>query len=260
MHIKNQLAMKSKIVVLFTLLLAGGVTARAQHFNPDLQEEHLKGPVKSMLTTVRTPQGRIVGQPVRNNFNQEGYFTQNTYYDTMGNPVIIVSYAYDKKNHLVKDIRTQEPYSTLLSQTTYSYDKKAHTITAEMFGANDSLVERSVYSYDKDGALQKVTTFDEVGKELAAIAYDYNDLGYMVFATYTEGENAIYKGGEKFRYDTDGFLAEKCSYYLTTLRQAFLYSYYYDEHGNWTQAYLFHVTPTEGYLYQVITRQITYFD
>ena len=45
-----------------------------------------------------------------------------------------------------------------------------------------------------------------------------------------------------------------------TLRQAFLYTYYYDEYGNWTQAYVYHVSPTEGYLYQIITREITYFE
>ena len=36
--------------------------------------------------------------------------------------------------------------------------------------------------------------------------------------------------------------------------------HYYDEQGNWTQAYVYHVTPSEGYIYQVITRQITYYE
>ena len=109
--------MKCKVLILTALLVSLGGMVRAQHFIPDIQEEHLKGNVKSVLTTVRTPQGRIVSQPVRKNFNRQGYFTQNTYYDTMGNPVIIVSYSYDKKNRLVKDIRTHEPYSELLSQS-----------------------------------------------------------------------------------------------------------------------------------------------
>jgi hypothetical protein len=250
--------MKRSIITF--LLVALGFGAYAQHFNSDLKEEHLKGQVKSMLTTVRTPQGRVVGHPIRNNFNAEGFFTQNTYYDTMGNPVIIVSYSYDAKNRLVKDVRTHEPYSELLSQTAYKYDKKTNTIIAEMFGIADSLKERTVYTYDKNGMLEKVTTYDDAGKEQQSTIYEYNSFGYMTFATFVEGENAIYKGSEKYRYDTDGFLAERCSYYLTTLRQAFLYTYYYDEHGNWTQAYVYHVTPTEGYLYQIISRQITYYE
>lgn len=252
--------MNKKIVFLSALFLMIGLTVKAQHFPLDLQEEHLKGSVKSVLTTVRTPQGHIVGHPVRNNFNQAGYFTQNTYYDTMGNPVIIVTYTYDKKNRLIKDVRTQEPFSELLSQTTYSYDKKNHTIVADMFGIIDSLEERSVYQFSKDNLLQKMTIFDVEGKEQASITYEHNDLGYVCYTTYTEGENTIYKGSEKFRYDTDGFMAERCSYYLTTLRQAFLYTYVYDEQGNWIQAYVYHVTPTEGYLYQVITRQISYYE
>ena len=252
--------MKFKVIILTSLFVLMGVASRAQQFQSDIQEQNLKGSVKSVLTTVRTPQGRIVGQPVRNNYNLDGYFEQNTYYDTLGNPVIIVHYSYDKKNRLVKDVRTHEPYSNMLSQTTYLYDRKARTITAEMFGVSDSLGEYSIYSFDKNNVLQSLTTFDEDGKELAATKYEYNDYGMMVYATYTEGANHIYKGSEKYRYDTDGNIAEKCSYYLTTLRQAFLYTYYYDEHGNWTQAFVFHVTPSSGYLYQVINRQIAYYE
>lgn len=249
-----------KYPMLFLSVLAMALSANAQHFAKDIDEAHLKGPVKSVLTTVRTPQGRVVGQPCRNNFNEKGYFTQNTYYDTLGNPVIIVSYAYDAKDRLVKDIRTQEPYSELLSQSTYKYDKKTQTITSEMFDASDSLVESTVYFYNKDAQLEKVTNYSVDNKELASTIYNYNNFGYRTYVTFNEGENGIYRGAEKYRYDTDGHLAEKCSYYLTTLRQAFLYTYYYDERGNWTQAYVFHVSPTEGYLYQVITRQITYFE
>lgn len=249
-----------KYPVLILAFLSLSFSASAQHFSRDIDENHLKGPVKSILTTVRTPQGRIVGQPVRNNYNEKGYYSQNTYYDTLGNPVIVVVYSYDKSDRLVSDIRTQEPYSEMLSQTTYKYDKKNRTITAEMFGSSDSLEESSVYFYSKDGLLEKVSIFSADNKEIASTLYNYNDFGYRTYVTYNEGENGIYRGAEKYRYDTDGHLAEKCSYYLTTLRQAFLYTYYYDEHGNWTQAYVFHVSPSEGYLYQVITRQITYFE
>lgn len=252
--------MKAKIVILTMLLTVLGFSAEAQRFALDTHEGNLKGPVKSVLTTTRTPQGRIVRMPVRNNFNRDGYYTQNTYYDTLGNPVIIVNYSYDKKNRLVKDIRTHEPYSELLSQTTYSYDKKNRTIVADMFGISDSLSERSVYQFDKKDLLQKMTTYDELNKEMASISYEYDEAGRIKNVTYNEGEHMIYKGTEKYRYDTDGNLAEKSSYYLTTLRQAFLYTYYYDEYGNWTQAYVFHVTPSEGYLYQVITRQISYYE
>lgn len=249
-----------KTHILLFSLLALSISASAQHFSRDIDDNHLKGAVKSVLTTVRTPQGRVVGQPFRNNYNEQGYYTQNTYYDTSGNPMVVVSFFYDAKDRLVKDIRTQEPYSEMISETTYKYDKKNNTITAELFGILDSVEESTVYHYSKEGLLDKVTVLGADKKELASTLYTYNSFGYRTFVTYNEGENGIYRGAEKYRYDTDGHLAEKCSYYLTTLRQAFLYTYYYDEHGNWTQAYVFHVSPTEGYLYQVITRQISYFE
>lgn len=252
--------MKTKSIIFASLFLVFAITGRAQHFAPDILEEHLKGPVKSLLTTIRTPHGRIVGQPVRKNFNEDGYFTQTTYYDTAGNPVIVISFTYDKGNRLVKDLRTLEPYSRLLSQTTYIYDKKQRTITADMFGISDSIEERTIHHFDKNNVMQKITVIDAAGKQLASTTYEYNDFGYRTLATFTEGENEIYKGTEKYRYDTEGHLAEHCNYYLMTLRQAFLYTYYYDEYGNWTQAYVYHVSPTEGYLYQIITREITYFE
>lgn len=260
LHFQNFYEMKLKVLIITALFLSMGFAGNAQHFERDIDAEHLKGEVKSVLTTTRTPQGRIVSQPVRNNYNREGFFTQNTYYDTLGNPVIIVSYTYDKKNRLVKDIRTHEPYSELLSQTVYNYDKKGNTITAEMFGIADSLETRTVYRFDKSNDLRQVTIYDEAGKEVATTKYEYNNVGMRSLATFTEGENGIYRGTDKMRYDTEGFLAERCSYYLTTLRQAFLYTYYYDEQGNWIQAYVYHVTPTEGYLYEVITRQISYYE
>lgn len=252
--------MKTKSILFVSLFLAVALLGKAQHFAPDIQEEHLKGPVKSLLSTTRTASGRVVGQPVRHNFNSDGYFTRTTYYDTAGNPVIVVNFTYDKNNRLVKDLRTLEPYSRLLSQTLYSYDKKQHTITADMLGIADSIEERTIYTFDKHDVLRKISVIDADGKLMAATTYAYNDFGYRTLVTFTEGENEIYKGTEKFRYDTDGHLAEHCNYYLMTLRQAFLYTYYYDEYGNWTQAYVYHVNPTEGYLYQVITREITYFE
>ncbi|MBO7489687.1 MAG: hypothetical protein J6T88_05360 [Bacteroidales bacterium] len=252
--------MKSKVVIFTALFVMLGGYAKAQHFATDIQEEHLKGSVKSVLTTVRTPQGRVVGQPKRNNFNRQGYFTQNTYYDTMGNPVIVVSYTYDKKNRLVKDTRAHESNKELLSQTIYSYDTSKNAIVADMYDISDSLTERTVYYFDKKNVLEKVSVYDESDKMLASTQYEYNSYGFRTLVTFTEGEAGIYKGTEKYRFDTDGFLTEKCSYYLTTLRQAFLYTFYYDEQGNWTQAYVYHVTPTDGYLYQVITRQISYYE
>jgi hypothetical protein len=252
--------MKIKVAIIAMMMVVAGHSAMAQKFSPDAKDDKLKGNVKSVLTTTRTPQGRVVGHPERNNYNKEGYYTQKTLYDTIGNPVIVVSYSYDKKNRLVKDVRTQEPYSELLSQVTYKYDKKSRTVTAEMFGIADSLEERNVYYFDKNNNIMKVTNHSADNKDVASTIYEYDKYGNRVYATFIEGENEIYTGAEKYRYDTDGFLAEKCSYYLTTLRQAFLYTYYYDEQGNWTQAYVYHVTPSEGYIYQVITRQITYYE
>lgn len=252
--------MRRNCLFLLIGMLAVSSLCLAQKPLSDAQYEHLKGNVKTVLTTTRTPQGRVVGQPVRNFYNRDGFFNQVTYYDTTGFPAITVKYEYDKKNRLVKDTRYLEPYSELISQTTYAYDKKRNRMEAHFFGISDSIIETTVYHYNKASAIDTVTSFDDSGKELYSTVYLFDKHGDKQYATFTEGPNHIYRGTEKYRYDTEGDLAEHCSYYLTTLRQAFLYSYIYDEQGNWTEAYVFHVSPTEGYLYQIITRQITYYE
>lgn len=242
------------IFLAFTLLTAVGVV-NAQSGTPDVKEEHLKGAVKSIITTVRTPQGRIVSQPIRLDFNTDGYLTRRTFYDTVGRSVITVDYTYNTRNQLVKDVRQ---YGSVVAETKYAYDMVNMTATAETY-VDDSLDLKTVYVYDEDHVLHEVITYDNEDRQMGSTEYNYNEQGLKTYAIFTDGES-IYKGTEKYRYDTDGFLAERCSYFLNTLRQAFLYTYYYDAKGNWVQGYVYHVTPSEGYLYQVINRQIDYYE
>jgi len=252
--------MNVKRIYISVILLFLGFSAQAQRPIPDVNDESLKGSVRSLTTTVRTPQGRMVGQPVCKSYNYDGYLTQTVYLDTNKMPVLQVTYSYDGQHNLEKDIRTLVTADELLSQTTYEYDKKKRTLTAHMMGIADSMGQRTVYTYDKEQRLISVTTYDELDRLTTSTEYEYNDAGLKMRATYYEGENMTYKGMEKYRWDTDGFLAESCNYYISTLRQAFLYTYYYDVKGNWTQCYVFHVTPSEGYLYEIITREINYYE
>ncbi len=242
------------LFLIFALLTAAGVV-NAQSGTPDVNEEHLKGTVKSIITTVRTPQGRIVAQPIRLDFNTEGYLTRRTFFDTMGRSVITVDYTYNTRNQLVSDTRR---YGSVVAETKYDYDLVDMTTTAETY-VNDSLDMKTVYVYDEDHVLHEVITYDNEDRQIGSTEYSYDEQGHKTYAVFTDGES-IYKGTEKYRYDTDGFIAERCSYFLNTLRQAFLYTYYYDNHGNWVQGYVYHVTPSEGYLYQVINRQIEYYE
>ena len=235
-------------------------TIDAQNIVPNTASESLKGAVKSVYTTIRSPKGHMVSQPISNTYDRNGNLLSVVYYDTTGNPVYSLNYSYDKKGLVTKSTGTLEPYGEVMSQTTYSYDTKQHTVTSETMGIVDSLNIKIVMQCDKDWRILNETSYDELDRIINLTKYEYNAAGKISYATNYEGEKGVYKGAEKYRYDTDGFLAEKCSYYLSTLRQAFLYTYYYDKTGNWTKGFLYHVTPTEGFLYQIISREITYFD
>ena len=247
--------MKAKSILAIMVMLATIGVANAQSGVPDVKEEHLKGTVKSIITTVRTPQGRIVTQPIRMDFNTDGFLTRRTFYDTVGRSVIVVDYVYNNHNQLVSDTRR---YGSIVAETRYVYDMVNMTATAETY-VDGTLDQKTVYVYDEDHVLHEMVTYDNEDRQLSSTEYSYNELGNKTHAIFTDGES-IYKGTEKYRYDTDGFLAERCSYFLNTLRQAFLYTYYYDAKGNWVQGYVYHVTPSEGYLYQVINRQIEYYE
>lgn len=252
--------MKKILISIILVALMSAQVVVAQGSRSDAQEEHLKGPVSSVLTTTRGSHGQMVGQPYRYAFNKAGDFERTTYYDTMGNPGIVVNYVYDEKGRLLRDVRTREPFSELLLQTTYTVDKKKRTMTIESLGIEDSICDKTVREYDKRGFLTKSITYDEKGAALVAISYVNDDNGNWKEVTYEEGPNFLYSGTDKFRYDTEGNIVELRTYNLNNLRQVLLFDYDFDEYGNWTHCTIYHVSKTSAEVYQNLTREITYFE
>lgn len=232
----------------------------AQGKRTDAQNEHLKGPVSSVLTTTRGTHGQMVGQPYRYTFNRNGNFDRTTYYDTLGNPGIVVSYVYDSKGRLLRDVRTREPFSELLLQTSYYYDKKTRSLSIESLGIEDSICDLTLRQYDKKGFLVKSITYDDKHTPLGAITYHNDDQGNWKEIIYEEGANFLYSGTDVFRYDTDGNIVELRTYNLNKLRQTLLFVYDFDEHGNWIHCTIYRVTKTSAEIHQTLTREIDYFE
>lgn len=248
-----------KILLSITMVAAFTFCAMAQSQRSDMEEENLRGPVATVLTTTRGAHGQIVGHPIRHTFNAKGDLERATYYDTAGTPVLVVAYHYDRHGRLERETRTLGPFSELLLQSTYTYDKKNHSVTSELLGVIDSLCEHVVYTYDKKGYLTKVTTYDDNDSILSQSRHRIDEHGNCIETTLI-GKNDIYNGSETYRYDSDGNLVERCVLYMDQMRQRFLYAYTFDEHGNWTKCFVVHLFGNTAEIYQTMNREISYLE
>lgn len=250
--------MKTRVFLLLSAVLMAA-TMQAQSFQTDAQRLQLKGSnVQSVLETTRNSHNQVVGQPIRYIFNEQGNYEHVHYFDTAGTLAITVHYLYDKKGRLSTDNRLLEPFSKLDGVTNYSYDKKRRQLTAELLQIEDTTSFVTIYSYNKAGQEVEVLMKDGHGDTIGRVEKQYDGWGNMVSTTYFQGKDNLYRGEIIYRYDTDGNVVEENNMDLNRVSWALLYSYSFDEHGNWTKCYKFRVTTTAASLYEVVTRTINY--
>ena len=250
--------MKISIFLLLTIRALPLGSLMAQSNKSDAARLHLKGDVRSVLETTRNGKHQVVGQPIRYTFDARGNYERVEYFDTAGTLAISVLYSYDKRGNLMKDNRLSEPFNHLDAVTDYAYDKKSRTLTATMLEIDDTNTYRTTYTYDRLGNEVEVRLFDEKGDTLGSEAKEYDTYGNMVRKTYYQGTNHLYRGETIYRYDTDGNVVEENNMDLNRVTWALLYSYAFDEQGNWTVCYKFRVTTSEASLYEIVSRKITY--
>lgn len=248
--------MKLRVILSVTLLLSA-FTLRAQSARNDMQSVDITGDIKSVLVQVTDAAGHIKGQPLRYIFNDKASFDHIHYYDTSGNLALAVHYQYDKKGVLVTDNRLTEPYSQLVGVTNYSYDKKKRILTGETLAIDDTIGLKTVYTYDKNGDEISVQYFDEQGVVQTTTKKIYKN-HLPVLELNFEGPSDWYRGEVCYRYDSDGHLIEEVRSNLNQVTLRLLFSYVFDQHGNWVKRRAYHITPTSASLWEVTTRTISY--
>lgn len=251
--------MRQNVILLLAALLLS-VNLSAQAPVSDREAQGLKGPVKSALVTVRDAGKHVVGQPIRYLFDARGNFEHVHYFDTAGNLAITVHYKYDKQGHLVTDTRLREPYSELTGVTNYTYDRKHRTLTGELLELQDTTSFITTSRFDRQGREVEVLVTWSTGDTISRVTKEYDQWGNMLKITYYETKDDLYRGEEVYRYDTEGNPVELNMVNMNRVSWALLYSYHFDERGNWTKCYAYHVTTAAAELYQITTRTITYAD
>lgn len=249
----------TKLLLVSTLLLSFCIGAQAQTIRPDVELMNLKGHVKTLGTFTRGSHGRMIGQPTMQRFHTNGFLDQLFVCDTMGKATLMVQYTYDKKNHLVKDTRSQMGTNELIAVTEYTYNKKDRTVTADVMVITDSINDHMVTTYDKSGKIIRTALYDEQDTLLSAQAYVYDHHGKVSTITHT-GSHDRYQNHVNYRYDADGNEIMKESCYLNRTTQLLFHIYTFDETGNWIERRTYRIQGETATLQESASRTIEYYE
>ncbi|MDY5969298.1 MAG: hypothetical protein SPJ13_04710 [Bacteroidales bacterium] len=234
--------------------------ADAQHLKSDAERAGFKNEVNMVHEVTRGSHGQVMGYPTIYYYNAVGNYSRVVYCDTTGKEQVEVRYTYDSLGRLAKDGRYRIKGNELISENTYERDRRARTYTVQMSYAQDTMSDRLVYSYDKQGNVEKVSNYDENGRLLSRDFYQYDNHGMVREIVYTEGREENYRRTERFRYDSDGNVTECRTLYITSERQRLCYTYDFDNNGNWVRRSIFSVKGNAAELVQTTVRDIVYFE
>jgi hypothetical protein len=254
--------MNKKILFAITFVAAAMMPfcLQAQAPHTDAQHEGLKGQVQMIRETTCGTHGQTIHTVSVYYYNMIGNYNKVVLEDTLGNPQMEIRYVYDSMGVLARQDRFSMEDTTLLFENTYTRDWRAHTITMSMLGVKDSMDDVVVYSFDKKGYLDKVSTFDSKGNLLSRDFYLYDEHGFRNQITYTEGPDESYRRTECFRYDSDGNVIECRTMCLSAERQRLCYTYDFDHEGNWVKKYVYDLKGKSASLLQTVTRDISYYE
>ncbi len=258
--LRNNITMKRyRLFLIASILMSLSLGARAQYNIPDTELMNLKGNVKSVGTFTHGIHGRVVGQPTLMCFREDGFLNQTFYCDTAGAATLLVQYFYDKKNRLLKDTRSRMGTNELLAVTTYTYDKKNRSITADVLVVTDSINDHRVTTFDKDDRVKRVALYDEQDTLLSAETYVYDAHGRIATATFT-GTHDRYLSHVNFRYDADGNEIMQINCNLNRVTQQLFHVYTFDEQGNWIERRTFNLKGNTATLQETVNRTIEYYE
>ncbi len=149
----------------------------------DVELARLKGPVESVrveesVYTVQfarhVPGPRIV-QTVTH-YNEQGYKTEFTKYNTDGTISIKKTYRYEEPHRLVEE-RAFDSEGTLTEQTFHSYDSLGRRIVTSRYDANGVLQQKTIFRYDQGDRLVRSLATEPDGGFISeqVFTYDEND-------------------------------------------------------------------------------------
>jgi hypothetical protein len=214
--------MKRIFIIMAGLVVSSFIKPNAQ---TDLQEQHLKGRVKTITYFIGKDTTSVV------EFNNAGNISEAKYY-SQGKVDDICHYRYDQQNKLMET-------NSVSWRTIYSYD------------ANNDLTETRRYKVEDSGLMERVLfKKDSKGNDSVMISYAGHDGSMNYRALITIAANG---DREEIEYATDGIIQRKeetvydANHFLSTNKKyVHLWGMEYtesskfhyinnDKAGNWTE-------------------------
>jgi hypothetical protein len=185
--------MKSKTLVILSLALLifsckkNDDKKSKEKVDNDLSKELLFGKIKSITLTsydAKESFGELekvsISKKEITDYNNNGFKTKVTLYDSHGKIDYIEIFKYDLKNNIIE-------HSFPSSITTYNYDKENRCIQQDELTEERKLKFRSFNKFNTAGKIQEKNTYDKDGKLHSKSIYKYDEHG-------NEIEESVYKG------------------------------------------------------------------
>lgn len=281
--------MKNLIFLLTTLM---SVMTFAQNGKTDVENESLKGKVKSLKHTrysVKDFFGNIEKDSIMQGenytflFNTDGKFLETTYYNIDNTISHKNLFSYNDKKQFIESQQVDEK-GELLAKYIPKYNGKAQIEEYNTYNKNGELSDKSIYKYDKEGNYIEENAYYADGEKIYQYLYTYDKKARLIESKYSHFEENLIQN-TKFEYDNQGKHI-KTNRITTDLENKFQYKvifkfndkedeldfevfdeknkpdgkvhyiYEYDNQNNWIKR-----TTMEGFITTDITeREITYYE
>lgn len=281
--------MKNLILLLTTAM---SLMTFAQNDKTDVEEEFLKGKVKSLRHisySVKDYFGTtkkdsiIEGENYLYLFNPNGYFIESITYNPDNTIYYKNTHTHNNKNKYIEGIQVDEK-GELTAKIIPVHNKKEQMTELNTYNKDGELLNKTTFEYDKDGNRTKETyyyangaiynqkdfTHNKKGEEIKVKQHNYDEefISEAIHHFDNEGNKTRY---DFYYYDLDKNLLGKGIFKYNDKEDyvevntfdeknkptgTTYYFYEYDKHNNWTKR-----TITEGSIAISITeREISYYE
>lgn len=248
--------------LLFCLFLVP-FTVFGQKMRTDLQEENLKGKVKTTVTTyykVIYKNGKVVldNNSKNNSSKEEAFYNKDgnlLTFKEIANIISLEKYLYDEKGRKLKKLKSNNGGELgLASEYSYTQGKYIEKIYMGDLCCIDT------YKYNAQG--------DPIEKKSIGVGECKQDIDYSVSLKYDSSRRLIVanlSGGHritKCTYNKEGHLEKEILYEDGDLIETTQYQYIsFDTHKNWTKRIMY-LTDYEGIKkpFRIETRVLTYYE
>lgn len=266
----DQSGIKSKIIFfkIHWVLLAFTMGNCSSHKMNDLIRFDLKGHIRTIkeITFEAIDSSGTIAPGKRSRpswkkdsykvFNIDGNLIQEIQYKTDGEVRNKIFYKHISSENKTEEY-TFKPDNILLYKRITLYSGEGRLIEKFLYGADDSLLSKWIYTYNNKGfKTEENQFFPQKEKPTIRTIYKYDKKGNKINEEMYNSEGGLIAKWLS-KYNRKG-LAEEESYYYSdgSLNSKENYSYEFDEKGNWIRQ-IIHENDQPRY---IVIREIVYYD